>query len=256
MISAVVLTHNDEERIRTCLKSLAWCGERIVIDDRSEDRTRVIAGEEGAQVLTHELGHDFAAQRNFGLSKAKGEWILFVDSDEVVTPQLAREIQEELEAADKVTAGYFFHRTDWWGGGWLRHGETACIRLVRLGRMGFGEWERPVHEVWKIRGQVGSFRNPLTHYPHSDVAQFISEINRYTTEYARYLKSQGIHEPSWYIVAKPAAKFLRNYLFRMGFLDGTAGMVLALMMSFHSFLTRAKLYLLWHSGAAGEPPEL
>ncbi len=241
MISAVVLTHNDEAILPRCLKSLSWCDEIIVIDDESTDGTIGIANKSGAKVFSRKLNDDFAGQRNFGLEKAKGEWVLFVDSDEVVS----RELADEIQGLSYNKNGYLFKRKDYWGGRWLAHGETGNIKLLRLAKKDAGKWKQPVHEEWKIAGKVGTLAHPLLHYPHQNVAQFLDEINRYSTLYANYLYRHGVREPAWQILGKPAAKFFLNSIVRLGFLDGTAGIMVALMMSFHSFLVRAKLWFLW-----------
>lgn len=241
MISAIVLTHNEEAILLRCLKSLSWCDEVIIIDDNSTDGIVGIAKKLGAKVFAHSLNDDFAAQRNVGLEKAKGEWVLFVDSDEVVTPQLASEIKQAVRTVHK---GFYIKRKDWLFGRWLTHGETGNVQLLRLARKDAGSWVQPVHEYWKIQGNTGELVHPLLHYPHQNVAQFLDEINRYSTIYARYLHAQRASEPMWQIVAKPLAKFFINYIWRLGFMDGTAGMVIALMMSFHSFLVRGKLWQL------------
>lgn len=239
-ITAVVLTHNDASIITRCLHGIQWCDEVIVVDDNSTDGTMAIAKKFGAKAYIHPLHDDFAAQRNFGLEKAKGPWALFVDSDEVISDELAREIQ----GLSLDQNGYFMKRKDWWGGRWLTHGETGNTKLLRLAKKDAGKWEQPVHEEWKIAGNVKTLVNPLLHYPHQNVAQFLEEISRYSGVYAKYLAVKGIREPMWHIVAKPVSKFFVNYIWRLGFLDGTAGVVIALMMSFHSFLVRGKLWQL------------
>lgn len=246
MISVVVLTHNDVSILPRCLESLVWCDEVIVIDDASIDGTKEAAEKFGVKVFTHPLNDDFAAQRNFGLAKAKGEWVLFVDSDEVVSEELKKEINQMVNGKPQTVKGYFIRRKDYWGGRWLAHGETGNIKLLRLGRIDVGKWEQPVHEEWNITGNVKTLVNPLLHYPHQNVAQFLKEINWYSSLYAQYLHDHGIKEPAWTIVGKPCLKFFVNYFWRLGFLDGTAGLVVALMMSFHSFLVRGKLWKLWN----------
>ena len=249
MISAVVLTHNDETTLSRCLASISWCDEVVVIDDDSTDGTVAIVKKFEAKVFVHPLHDDFAAQRNFGLSKANGDWVLFVDSDEVVTEELRDEIRQRLDPRlrgdDNSCSGYSLGRTDYWGGRWLTHGETESVKLLRFARKAAGKWSQPVHEEWKIPGKTGELSNPLLHYPHQNVAQFLEEINRYSSVYAQYLFNHGVIEPEWQIVGKPLAKFFVNYLLRLGFLDGTAGIVVALMMSFHSFLVRGKLWQLY-----------
>lgn len=247
MTSVVVLTHDDEKIIERCLKSLLWCDEVIVIDDNSTDATVNNAEKLGAKVFDRKLNGDFAEQRNFGLSKAKGDWVLFIDSDEVASEELAREIQSVTRDTRHETRGCFIKRRDWMWGKWLRHGETARVKLLRLAKKDAGKWKRPIHEVWNVDGETAELKNPLHHFPHPDVAQFLLEINTYSTLNAQFLKSQRIRVHWWQIIVYPKAKFFVNYFWRLGFLDGTAGAVVALMMSFHSFLTRAKLWVLWHN---------
>ena len=243
MISVVVLTHNSETTIQKTLQSLLWCDERIIIDDSSTDKTVSSAGAYKTKIIRHHLNDDFAAQRNFGLAQAKGEWVLYVDSDEVVSEELKKEIREAIKN-DQI-AGYFVERRDIVFGRELKHGETAGVRLLRLAKKSAGSWKRPVHEIWMVQGLTSQLAYPLYHFPHPNVAQFLDDINFYSSLNAKYLYAQQIREPVWYMVAYPAAKFFVNYIWRMGFLDGTAGVIIAVMMSFHSFLTRAKLYMLW-----------
>jgi glycosyltransferase involved in cell wall biosynthesis len=244
MISAVVLSHNDAATIERALTSLKWADEILLIDDNSDDDTVAVAQKLGVRVYTHTLAGDFASQRNFGLSKTKGDWVLYVDSDEVVSKELADEIQAKLLNDTSGVEGYVVRRTDTLWGRELRHGETANVRLLRLAKKNAGKWTRPVHEVWEVKGSVRELTHPLLHYPHPDVAQFLADIDRYSTINANYFYSQRIRASAWQIVAYPAAKFLINYIWRLGFLDGVPGAIVAVMMSMHSFLTRAKLYML------------
>lgn len=240
MTTAVILTHNDEDIIKRCLASLAWCKEMVVVDDESTDGTVELAKKLGAQVFSRKLNGDFAGQRNFGLNKVRGEWVLFVDSDEVVSPELAQETQ----GVHGEYAGYYLKRKDYFLGKWLTHGETANVKLLRLARKDAGKWVRPVHEIWDVKGNVGELVHPLLHYPHPNVAQFLDEINRYSSVRASYLYSKGVRSAWWHIIAYPKIKFFVNYFWHLGCLDGTAGAIMALMMSFHSFLVRAKLWKL------------
>ncbi len=244
MISAIILSHNNEDSIERTLRSLTWADEIILIDDFSTDDTISRAETFTTKIYRHHLRDDFAAQRNFGLTKAAGEWVVFVDSDEVVSVELAREIQEAIKIDCE---GFYLKRLDWLFGTQLRHGETGRVKLLRLAKKNAGKWDRTVHEVWNISGMTGELSQPLCHFPHPDVAQFINDINHYSTLNARYLHSKNVPVFWWHIIAYPGAKFFIDYIWYLGFLDGTAGVVVACMMSFHSFLTRAKLWLLWHT---------
>lgn len=248
MISAIVLTKNEEKNIRACLESLGWCHELMVVDDYSADKTREIAKVKGAKIFLHRLDNNFASQRNFGLGKATGKWVLFVDADERVSPALRAEITNYVRqpAARMINyQGFNLRRQDYFGGRWLQHGETAGVRLLRFGRRGAGQWQRKVHEFWDIQGEIGEFKNPLLHYPHPNLSDFLEHINFYSTLHADVFHEQGARSGLLRIIINPLAKFMINWIFKLGFLDGTAGLVTALMMSFHSFLARSKLYLKW-----------
>ncbi len=243
MISAVILTHNNGNSIEKTLFGLTWCDELVVIDDGSTDNTIEKVKRITPHIYKRSVNGDFASQRNFGLSKSTSDWVLFIDSDEVVSPDLRHEI--EMAIGRKEFAGYFLKRDDLMFGQKLAHGETGSVRLVRLGKKDAGNWKRPVHEVWDIKGPVGFINAPLQHFPHPNISQFLDEINYYSTLNAKYFFDQGVHTNRLQIVGYPTAKLFVNYILRAGFLDGMPGAIMALMMSFHSFLTRAKLYQLW-----------
>ncbi|MCL5090858.1 MAG: glycosyltransferase family 2 protein [Patescibacteria group bacterium] len=267
MISAIVLTKNEGENIQDCLEGLKWCDEILVIDDNSTDETAKLAKKSGAKVILHSLNNDFGAQRNFALEKAKEDWVFFVDADERVSPELTREIQKEIIKNNYIN-GYYFHRLDNFMGKFLKHGEIGGIgeksilgeigefggekgfgrmkglTILRLAKRGSGQWERRVEETWQIQGKTKTFINPLLHYSHPNLNQFLENINMRTTLNAQafYTEGKKVSSLDW---LKPLAKFVWNYFFRLGFLDGIEGFVFAVLMSLHSFLVRGKLYLLW-----------
>ncbi|MCL4385595.1 MAG: glycosyltransferase family 2 protein [Cyanobacteria bacterium] len=246
-ISAIILTKNEEKNIVDCLESLSFCNEKLVIDDNSEDNTVDLAKKNGAAVYARFLNNDFSEQRNFGLFKAKSEWALFIDADERVSENLKKEIEYLTSAVDlpKQLNGYFIKRQDFMWGKELRHGETGNIKLLRLARREAGKWNGRVHEEWIVKGKIGMLKNPILHYPHQSIKEFLSEINYYTDIRADELYNRGI-KSSWFsVIFYPKIKFIQNYFIRLGILDGTGGFVFAILMSFHSFLVRGKLWLLW-----------
>jgi hypothetical protein len=111
---------------------------------------------------------------------------------------------------------------------------------------GKGEWRGVVHETWRVDGRVGKLQNELDHYPHQTIAEFLAEINMYTTLRARELYGKKIQVKGFEILLYPKVKFIQNYFLKMGFRDGTAGFIVAVLMSFHSFLVRGKLWLMYH----------
>lgn len=241
-ISAVILTKNNAQNIEQLVTSLSWCDEVIVIDDQSTDDTKQKAEQQGARVIVHGLASDFAAQRNIALQKSVSEWVFYVDSDETVSKDLAQEIQSTIK---KTTCdGFFLKRKDHIFGKDIQFGETASVRLLRLGKRTSGLWVGKVHEVWKSTGEKGTLVSPLIHYPHQSIQEFLHEINMYSTMVAeeRYATGKQVHVLE--IITFPVGKFVQNYLLRQGFRDGMPGLILAMMMSFHSFLVRGKLYML------------
>ena len=240
MLTAIVLAKNEQRGIRECLKSLSFADKIIVIDDFSTDRTRDVARRLGARVYKRRLQNNFAAQRNFGLKKAGAGWVIFVDSDERVTASLQTEI---LRAVKKRNyAGYLIPRQDWLYGKKLRYGETSQIKLLRLARKSAGSWKRAVHETWEAKGRIGELSSSLRHQPHPVLNDFLQEINRYSDLHALSIVKEGKTSNLFKITIFPIGKFFQNYFLRFGFLDGMPGLVIALMMSLHSFLSWGKLY--------------
>lgn len=243
-LSAVILTKNEEGNIERALRSIAFCDEIVIIDDHSKDRTVEIAERFRAKVLKRKLDGDFAKQRNFVLKEAKGEWVLFIDADEEVTEELAREIQKTISKKHEKTA-YYIKRHDFFWGRELRFGEVYMVRrtgLIRLVKRNSGYWIGSVHEVFVTSGLTGLLNSYLNHYPHPKLRDFLSKINTYSTIRAWELVRDGKKTNIISIIVYPFGKFITNYFFRLGFLDGAVGFVYAFFMSFHSFLVRAKVY--------------
>ncbi|HLC94269.1 MAG TPA: glycosyltransferase family 2 protein [Patescibacteria group bacterium] len=243
-ISALILAKNEEKAIEKAIKSVSFCDEVVVIDDYSTDKTAEIAQRNGTVVRQRHLTQDFAAQRNFGEGECRGKWILCIDADEYVTDTLAQEIKKTIQ--QDIFAAYYLKRRDVWWGRELKHGEVGNIQLVRLFKKGAGKWKGNVHEVFETTGKIGKLSNFFFHTPHPTVREFLSEINVYSSLRAQELyqnkKSVSVVE----IIAYPFFKFMLNYIFKGGFLDGPPGFVYAFFMSFHSFLVRAKLYMKYH----------
>lgn len=238
MVSVCVITRDEALRLRGCLESVRWADEIIVVDDESTDGTAELASRLGARVYVRPLAGDFAAQRNFALEQARGEWVLFVDADERVTPALADEIRRAVTRPG--VAGYRVRRCDLTLGHAFRYGESR-VTLVRLARREAGRWHGRVHERWDVAGRLGLLREALIHEPHPDIAGFLKKANYQTTLTAERLAEEGRGGAPWQLVTHPLASFVRNYVLRQGFRDGVPGLVFAGLMSLHPFLARAKL---------------
>lgn len=249
MLSVVILTKNEEKNIIDCLETVSWADEIVIIDDNSSDRTiEIIKNLENKKIkiFINTLNADFAKQRNFGLSKTTKNWVLFIDADERISKNLREEINTIIINKNKDSIdGYYIKRKDSIWGKTLEHGESSNIKLLRLAKRDAGAWIGKVHEVWLVSGKTDELENFILHYPHQNINEFLKEINFYSTIRARELFENDTKISFFDMILYPKAKFLFNYLLRFGFLDGIEGLIFALMMSFHSFLVRSKLWLLW-----------
>lgn len=220
-LSAIILTNKLPDEITSSIRSVSFADETILIRDHPG---------------FHPLAGDFAAQRNYGLAKAKGDWVLFVDDDEVITKELSHEIQQAIRS-DKFS-GFYLKRVDRYHGQILHHGETGNMKIIRLGRKSAGVFTRPVHEFWQIKGAVGQLKNPLIHERGDLVTPFIDRMTFYGPIDARELDKE--HKPFtyWRLFANPKGKFIANYFLKLGFLDGCAGLFQAYLMSIQSLTVR------------------
>lgn len=242
-ISAVILTKNEETNIEDCIKSILFCNEILIIDDNSTDKTITLAKKLGAKVVSHSLDNDFSAQRNFALKHAKNNWVFFIDADERVTEKLKKEILN-INLEDKSIDGYKFKRHDYLWGKQLSHGEIGELRFLRLFKKNGGAWTGKVHESFNLSTKIKTLKNPIIHFPHPTVTDFLNAINIYSNIRAQELYSKKVSVSFFDIIFYPVGKFLKNYFLKKGFLDGTPGFILAMMMSFHSFLVRSKLWIM------------
>ena len=253
-ISAVVLTKNEEKNIGRCLKSLDFCDEIIIVDDYSTDNTKNQISKIKDQndklnikIFEKHLNNDFAEQRNFGMKKTNNDWVLFIDADEEVTKELTGEIVKLLNSYIVKENAFYLRRRDYFWNQELKFGEVRQIRqmgLIRLIKKNSGIWMGTVHEVFHTAKNVSRLNSFLNHYPHQTLKEFINDINKYSSIRVEELFNKGIKTNIFEIIFFPIGKFINNYFFNLGFFDGPAGFTYAFMMSFHSFLVRAKLYQL------------
>ncbi|MBI2216385.1 MAG: glycosyltransferase family 2 protein [Candidatus Rokubacteria bacterium] len=240
-LSVTIVTWNEEERLAACLESVTWADEIIVVDAGSEDKTVEIARGFTDQVFTRSwVG--FAAQKNFALDRASGDWVLSLDADEAVTPELRDEIVKIL-ASGEGPAGYAVPRRNVFWGRWVRHGRLYPDWQIRLFRRGRGRFvDRSVHESVAIDGTVGRLDGALVHRSYRDVADFLARTNRYTTlaadEWVRAGRSVGLGD----LAVRPLGRFLSMYLVHRGFLDGWRGFLLAVLYAYYVFIRSAKIW--------------
>lgn len=239
-ISACVLAFNEEKKIARCLESLTWCDEIVVLDSFSVDRTVEICRQHTDKVFQHEwLG--YVGQRNTVRGFAQYPWVLFMDSDEEMSPALRDEILKELDSNAGKYVGYEFPRQVYYLGRWIRHGEWYPDVKLRLFLKEFGRTEgQEPHDKVVVRGPVKRLRNPIWHYTYDDLADHINTLNRFSTITAQQRFVQGCRFHWVDMLTHPIFRFLKGYLLRGGFRDGRHGLAIALMSSYGAFLKYAK----------------
>jgi glycosyltransferase involved in cell wall biosynthesis len=241
-VSAVVITFNEEERLRACLESLAWADELVVVDAESSDKTVQIAREFTDRVWVRPWP-GFASQKNFALERATGDWILSVDADEEVSPELRGEVGAMLEGTEKGADGYQVPRRNIFWGHWVRHGGLYPDWQLRLFRRGRGRFvDHAVHESVEVTGTIGRFRAPLVHRSYRDVADFLARADRYSTLAAEAWVRSGRPARLSDLVWRPVGRFLGMYVGRAGFLDGWRGFLLACLYAYYVFIRSAKVW--------------
>ena len=275
-LSVVIITKNEEANIARTLASVVDLADEIIlVDSGSTDRTLEFARSFGLKVkIFVEEWKGFARQKNSGIAKASGDWILSVDADEEVSPELAQEIGEAIEAqkeeddyqsADgheralehpdgqpyikqrlksEVVVAYEIARKNFFMTRWIRRGGFYPDRKLRLVTRKIARFEeRAVHEDMKLNGPVGSLRGDLLHHAYPTLSGYIEHMNRYSSLGAEMAVARGKSGfSSWNIVVRPWATFFYNYVLRLGFLDGREGLLLHL---YHATYVSWKYAKIW-----------
>ncbi len=240
-ISILIPTHNEENNIRDCLESLKWADEIVIVDSYSTDNTLKIAREFTNKILQHEYINS-ASQKNWAIPQLSNEWIMIVDSDERVTPELRDEILNILTNGTNYNGFYIYRKNHFLGKpirfcGWNK---DKCLRLFKKGK---GKYQdREVHADIIIDGKIGYLKNRLLHYTFSDFDQYLKKWDRYTSWAAndRGKKTKKVH---WYhLTLRPLWRFIKQYIFKLGFLDGKEGYIICKLAAVSVFMKYAKLW--------------
>ncbi len=243
-ISVVISAYNEEKMLGDCLKSLKDLNpEIIVIDNSSQDETKKIAAKYTSKVFT--LVNDpvmLNKNKNVGFGKATKDWILSLDSDERLTPELAKEINESIKN-DQIF-GYEIPRKNIIFGKWIEHAIWWPDYNLRLFKNGFGKFpEKHVHEKLDVKGKVEKLKQPMVHLNYQTISQFIKKMdNTYTeSEVENFIKSGKSIQ--WYDAIRfPANDFLKTFFAQNGYRDGMHGLVLSMLQAFYSFIVFAKIW--------------
>lgn len=242
-LSVIIITQDEEAHIGACLDSVAFADEIIVLDSGSTDQTCAIAQARGARIEVSPDWPGFGPQKNRALDLARGDWVLSIDADERVTPELGQAIQAAVRAPQ--ADGYRIARLSNFCGRWIRHSGWWPDYVVRLFRREAGRFtEVPVHERVEVQGRVETLPGHFLHYPYASLELFIDKINRYSTQAAQAAFARGRRTSVLGPFGHGSWTFFRHYVLRRGFLDGWQGLVLAGMAATGSFYRYVKLYWL------------
>jgi glycosyltransferase involved in cell wall biosynthesis len=239
LLSVVLITRNAAAQLPECLASVAFASEVVVVDSGSEDGTAEVAAHYGARVVQKEwLG--FGRQKQFAVEQAANDWVLCLDADERVSPELAASMVRALEAP--ATPVYRMARRNRFLGRWLRHGEGYPDWSPRLFDRRSARWsEDTVHEKVLYAVSPGTLQGDLLHHSADDLGRYLEKQNRYSTLAAAALHAQGRSAGLLQLALSPLVRFLKFYLLRLGFLDGVPGLVHISIGCMNSFTKYAKL---------------
>lgn len=237
-LSVVLITKNEEEMIGGCLDSISWANEKIVVDDYSTDRTAEVAKQRGAKVIRRRLD-TIGKQKQYAISKARGEWVLLLDADERVSPKLRREIKKAIKNPEFGAYNVWFHQ--YFLGEPLR--PTLHGGHPRLFRRGKGRvTPAAVHERIIVDGKISQLQTPITHYSHQSVSQLIEKFNRYTDDEALILHDGGSRSNWIGIFVAPFYTFFRRQFTDKDFLSGIRGLVLSILFSLYTLMKWLKVW--------------
>ncbi len=248
-VTLCVITLNEEDRLADCLESAAFTDHTVLVDSDSTDRTREIAREHGAEVVVKQFDGRLVEQKDHAVSLAKTDWVLCLDADERLSPELVSSVREALADPGDAVA-FSMNRMTFYLGRFIRHGGWYPDRKVRLFRREKAKWGgvNPHDHVQVESGVVRHLEGDILHYSYRSVSDHLRQIDRFTSVAAREWQARGRSFSSFKLVFNPVGKFLRMYLLKAGFLDGAAGFAVAVLGSYYVFLKYLKHWELVRSG--------
>src|SRR6476469_8873913 len=240
-VSLVVITRDAATDIAECLLSAPFCADALVVDSGSGDHTVETARRCGARVVTHAWA-GFGPQKQFAVREARHDWVLCLDADERLSPELRESIVTLFAAGAPPHPAYALSRRNRFLGRWLAHGEGYPDWATRLFDRRRARWsDDPVHEHVVAESPPGRLEGDLMHASAESLERYVAKQNRYTTLQADALHARGMHGSALAMATAPLARFLRFYVVKLGFLDGAAGFTHIAIGAFASFLKHAKL---------------
>ena len=243
-LTVIVITRNEQANIEDCLKSVAFADEVIVLDHVSTDQTADLARSLGACVHVTQDWPGFGPQKNRALGYATGDWVLSIDADERVTPELRDEILRTIAAGNTAQA-YRFPRRSRYCGQFMLHSGWSPDCVTRLFRRGHAQFSDDlVHEKLLVQGEGGALQSPLLHLSFPDFESVLDKANRYSTAGAQAMRLRGQSATLFDALGHGLWAFVRTYIIRRGFLDGQLGLALAISNAEGTYYRYAKRWLM------------
>ena len=240
-LSVIILTKNEAGRIRECIESVRWADDVVVVDDESTDETVSVAEALGARVLRRKMDME-GRHRNWAQFQAKYEWVLNLDADERVTPELAQEIMRVVQNSAAFSV-YDVPRRNYIGDRWIRHGGWYPSAQVKLFKKAVFHWEETgVHPRAFSDEPTGNLHHDIIHYTYRDLRDFIDKMNRQTTLEAQKWAADSRRINPVKIAWRMSDRFFRSYCLRHGYRDGFLGFVVAVMSGMYQFISYAKYW--------------
>ena len=255
-LSVIIITHNEQLNIVECLRSVDFADEVVVVDNSSTDGTASIAKALGAHVFNTCDWPGFGKQKNRALGFAVGDWVLSIDADERVTPQLLQEIQMVIN--DPMSGNVFeFPRRSSYCGQFMLHSGWSPDRVVRLFRRGIAHFSDDlVHERLLTKEKIITLKSPLLHFSFPDFESVLDKVNRYSTAGAHSMQKKKRSTSIWGAVGHGLWAFFRTYILRRGFLDGQLGLALSISNAEGTYYRYAKRWLAMERSSITEGKEV
>jgi glycosyltransferase involved in cell wall biosynthesis len=252
-ISAVLITYNEERRLEDALKSLAGVvSEIVVVDCHSSDETVKIARRFTDRVFER-TWTNYADQKNFANEKASHPWVFSLDADERVSPELSKELLG-LRTKEPEVDAFSIPRQVYYLGHWVRRSGWYPDRKLRLFRKDTARWEGEyVHEKLVVKGRIGKLRGAIHHFTYRNIHEHLARINTFSDLGAQKLYAEKKKARWYHLVLLPLFRFIRAYFWKLGFLDGFAGLVISVLTGHAVFVRYAKLREVWKKGERIEP---
>jgi glycosyltransferase involved in cell wall biosynthesis len=241
-VSGVVICFNEADRIERCLKSLDFCDEIVVVDSCSTDGTQDVVRKYTDRLIEQPfLG--YVKQKNFALDQAKNDWVVCLDADEALSPELAANVQGAIARNDGRVSGYWLDRVTWYLGVWHDHGEWYPDWQLRVFRRSRGRWGGlDPHDRVELEGGTERLPGRMLHWNYRHLSDHIQTLDRFSARMAKSLADSGVRFRVWDMVMRPPARFFKSYFLRLGFLKGLPGFIVSIAGAYYVFMKYAKLW--------------